>query len=377
MKNKLIIIISCLVSFVIFYSILFFFTFLNFKNEFKYSFKTLKNLEIHEKYSKKIHHIREEINLLNYFKKTTELDLIFTSINKFKKESDIVLFQGDSWFEQINGAKKTNFFSYTLLEKFGKDNNLSFINAAASSYSPTLMNLQLDLLEKDFKIFPDIVVAYIDQVNIGDELCRYKKNKVYSNGKLASINPETDFSGPGWYNYSELYGISRIYLNNNNKFLKTFQLINFKIYYKTNQFLNKIKKNFLSDKKNEIKKCYFEEVEKYLIKPTKEDIRNFEKTIEEYIEKVKEKKNIKKLILVTFPYKKHFESSYNYHVSDSVERVVSKKENIEHLNFSKLLLNDKKFKHENIWFHDQIHLNAITHANLFIKKILTELSRHI
>ncbi len=130
-------------------------------------------------------------------------------------------------------------------------------------------------------------------------------------------------------------------------------------------------------KKNEIKKCYFEEVEKYLIKPTKEDIRNFEKTIEEYIEKVKEKKNIKKLILVTFPYKKHFESSYNYNVSDSVERVVSKKENIEHLNFSKLLLNDKKFKHENIWFHDQIHLNAITHANLFIKKILTELSRHI
>ena len=90
------------------------------------------------------------------------------------------------------------------MEKFGKDNNLSFINAAASSYSPTLMNLQLDLLEKDFKIFPDIVVAYIDQVNIGDELCRYKKNKVYSNGKLASINPETDFSGPGWYNYSEL-----------------------------------------------------------------------------------------------------------------------------------------------------------------------------
>ena len=120
MKNKLIIIISCLVSFVIFYSILFFFTFLNFKNEFKYSFKTLKNLEIHEKYSKKIHHIREEINLLNYFKKTTELDLIFTSINKFKKESDIVLFQGDSWFEQINGAKKNKFFFIYFIGKIWK-----------------------------------------------------------------------------------------------------------------------------------------------------------------------------------------------------------------------------------------------------------------
>ncbi len=377
MKNKFIVLLSSLISFVIFYLVLFLITFINYENEFKHSFKTLENLNIHEKYSKKIHHVREEVNLKNYFKETSEVDLIFTSINKLKKKNDVVLFQGDSWFEQINGAKKTNFFSYTLIENFGKNNNLNFINAAASSYSPTLMNLQLDLLEKDFKIFPNIVVAYIDQVNIGDELCRYKKNKVYKDGKLASINPETDFSGQGWYNYSKLYGISRINLSNNNKFFKVFQLINFKFYYATNRSLKKIKKKLFEKKKDEIQKCYFEEVEKYLIKPTAKDIKNFEKTIEEYINKVQEKKHIRKLIFVTFPYKKHFESIYSYNVSESVDKIINKKENIEHLNFSKLLLNDKKFKYENIWFHDQIHLNALTHANLFIKKILIELSRHI
>ena len=49
------------------------------------------------------------------------------------------------------------------------------------------MNLQIDILEKDFKIKPDIVVAYIDQTDIGDENCRYKNRKKYVNGKLSVV----------------------------------------------------------------------------------------------------------------------------------------------------------------------------------------------
>ena len=45
------------------------------------------------------------------------------------------------------------------------------------------MNLQLDVLEQDFKIFPDVIIAYIDQTDIGDENCRYKNNKINSDVK--------------------------------------------------------------------------------------------------------------------------------------------------------------------------------------------------
>ena len=150
MKNIFTVFIAIMSSLVFLYILLFFYTFYNFDNEFKHSFKSLENLNIHKKYSNKIHHVREEINLENYFLKTSHKDLVYTVINSNIKNNLQVLFQGDSWFEQINGAKETNFFSYQLIESFGKNNKINFINAAASSYSPTLMQLQIDVLEKDF-----------------------------------------------------------------------------------------------------------------------------------------------------------------------------------------------------------------------------------
>ena len=35
------------------------------------------------------------------------------------------------------------------------------------------------------------------------------------------------------------------------------------------------------------------------------------------------------------------------------------------------------FNYENIWLADQIHLNPENHANLFMKKILEELSKYL
>ena len=54
------------------------------------------------------------------------------------------------------------------------------------------MQLQYEILEKDFNIKPNIVVAYIDQTNIGDELCRYKNNRVYDkNNTLVAVKIKT------------------------------------------------------------------------------------------------------------------------------------------------------------------------------------------
>ena len=53
------------------------------------------------------------------------------------------------------------------------------------------------------------------------------------------------------------------------------------------------------------------------------------------------------------------------------------KKNITHINFSKILLDDKSFDYENIWLADEIHLNAENHGSIFIKKILEELSEYL
>ena len=58
MKNSNLVIVSCFVSIFLLYALLFIYTFFNFNSEFKYTFKSLENLNFHEKYSKKIHHIR-------------------------------------------------------------------------------------------------------------------------------------------------------------------------------------------------------------------------------------------------------------------------------------------------------------------------------
>ena len=274
--------------------------------------------------------------------------------------------------------------SLKLIQNFKSKKKIGFVNGGVGSYSPSLMSVQLDVLEQDFKIFPNIVIAYINQEDIGDEICRYKKNKIYKNGILNSVKQETDFRGPGWFNYSKIYGLSRIYLNENSKITKTFQLINFKFMYAVKRSSKRIYKKYISfynKDEPKIEKCYWENVKKYFINPSKSDLNYFASTIEEYLKKMAEKKHIQKVFLVTFPTKKHFYKSSNqetmgFNVSDVVDSVVENKKNVTHINFSKILLNDINFKYEDIWLEDNIHLKYDFYGKFYIQKILDELSKY-
>jgi hypothetical protein len=386
MKNIHLVIASCLISVILIYTVLFIYTFFNFDKEFEYTFKTSENLNFHQKYSKKLHHIREEITLDLLFKKPEVKDLLFTTINNIEDKEIVVLFQGDSWMEQLTSPVDDNFISVKLVQQFKSQKDVGFINAGTGSYSPSLMSLQLDVLEEKFKIFPNVIISYIDQTDIGDENCRYKNNKTYKNGILESVQPEAQLMYKDIFNYSEVYGLSKIYLGNSSKILKTFQLINFKSQYNLKKtyirFYRKYISNLKSDK-DRLKKCYSNEIQKYLINPSDSDIKYFKDTIDEYINKMERKKHIKKIILVTAPHKKNFEGnsdqkgSYKLNVSDVVDDVIKNKKNITHINFSKILLNDKNFDHKNIWHIDDMHLNSNFHGQLFIRKILDELSNYL
>ena len=268
MKNKYVVIFSSLASIILIYFLLFVYTFFNFDNEFKYRFKSLENLNFHEKYSKKIHHIREESALSLLFKEPQVEDLLFSTINKFEKNKINVLIQGDSWMEQLTSMGDQNFVSLNLVKKFGDKKKIGFINGGTGSYSPSLMNLQLDVLEEDFFIFPNIVVAYIDQTDIGDEICRYKNNKVFENGNLKLVQPESHLMYKDLFNYSQIYGLSRIYLSDESKIKKTYQLINFKFKYNLQKSSIRFYRKYISDSKKDkdkLQKCYWNQIEKYLI----------------------------------------------------------------------------------------------------------------
>ena len=395
MRNSYLVILSCLVSIPIIYVILFIHTFFNLHNEFQENFKSLENLNFHEKYSKKVHHIRGEVVLDWLWKKPKVEDMMFTTINKLEDKELIVLIQGDSFMEQLtnssyykqgtnvelltNGEKPKN-ISVELVQKFKSKKKVGFVSGGTGSYSPSLMNLQLDVLEQDFKILPNVVIAYVDQSDIGDENCRYKNHRFFENGVLKSIQPESHLMWRETFNYSEIYEKSKISLKNNSKILQTFFLTNFNFKYGFVKSSTRLYRKYISTNKvdkEKLTKCYCGTIEKYLIKHHDTETEYFKDQVKKYLENMKKKEHIEKIFFVTFPHKKNFNKTYKLNVSDVIESVVKNEKIATHINFSKILLNDNNFNYENIYLNDEIHLNRDNHANLFMKKILDELSKYL
>ena len=395
MRNSYLVILSCLVSIPIIYVILFIHTFFNLHNEFQENFKSLENLNFHEKYSKKVHHIRQEKVLDWLWKKPKVEDMMFTTINKLEDKELIVLIQGDSFMEQLtnssyykqdtnvelltNGEKPKN-ISVELVQKFKSKKKVGFVSGGTGSYSPSLMNLQLDVLEQDFKILPNVVIAYVDQSDIGDEYCRYKNHRFYENGVLKSIQPESHLMWRETFNYSEIYEKSKISLKNKSKILQTFFLTNFNFKYGFVKSSTRLYRKYISTNKadkEKLTKCYWGTIEKYLIKHHDTETEYFKDQVKKYLENMKKKEHIEKIFFVTFPHKKNFNKTYKLNVSDVIESVVKDEKIVTHINFSKILLNDNNFNYENIYLNDGIHLNRDNHANLFMKKILDELSKYL
>tara|TARA_E500000331_G_scaffold295360_1_gene293581 strand:- start:71 stop:889 length:819 start_codon:yes stop_codon:yes gene_type:complete len=271
------------------------------------------------------------------------------------------------------------------MTKIGREHSIGFINAGTQSYSPSLMSVQLETLENDFNIYPNTIIAFINQTDIGDEICMYQKNKIFKNGVLHAVKPETDLSGPGWFNYQQSYVFSKIYLSKKNKIIKTFNIINAKYKYSLSRSAKRFYLKYLVNEEanvDKFKKCYNEDMEKYLISPSDNDIKYFEKSIIEYLNKIEQKKHIKNIILVSFPSKKHFKdkskkSIYSFNVSDKLDNIILNRKNVKHINFSKILLNNENLKEKNIWREDNVHLKPEYYSNLFLKKILSELLNYI
>ena len=371
-KKFLIVLISTFLSILFFY--LLFFIKIHFErhDNAPHLFKSIDTLKFHQKYSSKLHHLRDSDGRWEI--ENQPENYLFSTINNFSNNTDNILIQGDSWAERMYFVEN----SFNLFNNFARKNNFGLINAGITSYSPSLMQLQYEILEKDFNIKPNIVVAYIDQTDIGDELCRYKDKRVF-NEKDILVNVKNENYSRAAYDYTKIYNISEITLLTKSKLTRSFKLANFFIKYGSLRLIEKFKSiDKYGWKNRDISKCRFSDIKKYLVSSNNKDISYFENRIKDYINLLINKEYIQKIILVTFPHRNHIpkysnlNDKYSINVSSIVEKVIKNKRKISHLNFSKLIFDEKIYFESDPFLKNDpgSHLNEEYQANIFGREII-------
>lgn len=341
-----------------FYLVIIFFIFLVFELVSYFSVSVIKkktllksfenrkyNPKVLEKYSEFIPYSRNKINFneLNNYIVKNDNSYFYSVIKKFNLQNkDNVLIQGDSWAEIAN---KKEIFTY--LEKISETSDIGLINSGISSYSPSPMMSQLYILENEFKIKPSIIIAIIDQTDLGDELYRYRTlNKKSLSPTLSKIH--LDF-----------------YIKTNKKFQQTnlsiiklfdyfysYFLVNKKIYnlnnYETISILSKKIKSKLFGVPIVLSPMKFgiSDKEKNL----------FKSKLENYIDLAFNNEKLKKIYFVTHPHLNHLNGEFKINISSLVNETIKDNKrikNIEHLDFEKIhkVINKNIFDKEDIFSH--------------------------
>ena len=361
MKKKFFTIILSIFVIVICYTIIGFWGLFDIKNYNDFLFSDKKNLDFHKYYSDKMHHLRN-VNMWN------EKEYLFSTIYQDNSFEKTMLFQGDSWIEDIS----KNELAKEFLIKYGKNKKLNIFNAGITSFAPSVIHAQYKVLKNDFLIKPDILIIYIDQTDIGDEFCRYKNNKVYSNEKFSHVKREKFTRAT--YDYSKSYLYSELSLENNFKKIIKFPYLKLNYFFNRNvNLIKQISANGLENRNRS--KCGFQEIMKELISYNEEAEKVFKKSLIELLDFLSNEIYLEKVILISFPHINHYKNLYTVNVSNYIEDTIQKinHEKIEHLN-----LNNLDFSNINI---DEIfrindpgsHLNDKYHLELFIKKIISKI----
>ena len=323
------------------------------------------NKNIFSKYDQILPYIRQpqRFNNKNNFKISyDEKDFFFTTISEFNNQSKNILIQGDSWAEQL--SKKD---TYNYLKEFSKKNNYGLVNSGIRSYSPSPMAVQLYLLRKDFNLKPNIIVALLDQTDIGDELFRYnipnwQENKINYFDKshetsLVQIFTENNF------NSIKLISLIELYYSSNLKKFSTHKKTIFYIYSRLKNFVQGIPSvmspivNGMSD----------------------HDIDLFASRVENYIDISFQDDDLEYLIFVTHPHRIHFEGSrYKIELGNLLEIILnnsSYSDKMFHINFAKID-EIKSIKPDIMFLKNDVysHLNEKMYLKYYLPEILKKLN---
>jgi hypothetical protein len=314
--------------------------------------------QIYVEYFDKLNHLRD----LNFDKRLPKKyinsdSLIYNRIPVLKKEQEAeVLIQGDSWAESfLTNALSRNIFEEAA-DKYGKN----FVIAGTSSYSPSLMSAQLRILNKDFGIFPEKIIAFIDQTDIGDELCRYKDYRYMENGGIFVRSFDSERNSDPYFIEPYMRKV-KILSSQNLNLVKILKIAVTKI--------NRTPQPVV---------CGWTEIEKYLLYGLTEfEAIYLMSTFSQYVETVFQLNSVEKLIIVTFPHKRHLTGEYKYDVSELVSLVVNQSPYRKKIKF--ISSNDMKkeiltsgIPIDNIYYLDDpaSHLTEKAHAKILTHYIV-------
>ena len=354
--------------FLLIYCLVGVYAYFDYKRFKQYLFNNSEDLEFHYNYSNKVNHLRSQ----KYDGKST--GYFFNNISDVKSQKKI-LFLGDSWFDQIGLEKYKE--SKKSLKEFSIKNDFQIINGGVTSFSPSLMHVQYNILKKDFNIKPSILILYIDQTDIGDEYCRYRERKIYDNKKNLISIERFDFDKQV-FNGLKIYEYSKIKLNDN-YILKFINLSNFTIQYFFNKNFFRIKKIIkhgwrTGDERNYYK-CRFKVIKSFLDNKNLKADKYFKKTLIEFFDNLENQRNLKKIIITSFPHRDHVKNIYQNNVSFLIDDVLEKYGNkFYHLNFSDNSYKDFDLNQLYVVGDEASHLNPKYHNEIFIKEIIKKIN---
>lgn len=318
------------------------------------------NPEVVKNYSEFIPYSRNKINFnqLNDYIIKDDKSYFYSIIKDFdKKNIENILIQGDSWAEIAN--KKEIFNN---IKKYSNIKNVGIINAGISSFSPSPMASQLFILEKEFKLKPSIIIAIIDQTDIGDELFRYR------------TLDKSSFSPVLTNLHKEFY--SNVLLKLNTLSLSSFKLFFFmKSYFELNKTIHNfdnLKTLKIISKK--VKSKFFKLP--MVLSPLRFGINSkekeiFKKKVINYINIAFTNNKLKKIYFVTHPHYNHLSGGkYKLNINILIDEIINEtifSNKIKHINFLKLEKTfDKKIYEENDVFS---HLTTEAYNSYFYPKI--------
>ncbi|NVK20156.1 MAG: hypothetical protein HWE30_15770 [Methylocystaceae bacterium] len=324
-------------------------------------------VEFYETYHNKLHHLKYfEGHDSNYNDHKT--DLLFKTIYD-KELPETLLFQGDSWADQINHAEGVDL----LLKQFGADNNLNVINAGIPSFAPSPMTVQLQVLRQDFNFKPTYVAAIIDQTDVGDELCRYaSKLEKEANGHLIAVKPENIYS-------KEIFSTQR-YLENQ-KIMRQDALGLTRLYHMLALRLD------IREHKQK-KRCGWNEIIRPIAKDiSEEETRAFQETIQGYIDEVFAGNEVKHLFLISHPHRGHLDvfkdENYKNYTKALYESVVQSHEYSDKITLIDFSENFQQryssFNINEIFREDDraSHLSNTAYLKIFMPEILQNITNEL
>ena len=306
-------------------------------------------------------HYTDQLNHLRGFDLVAELpgganipeNFIFTKIGNTGNQ---ILIQGDSWSDQMLRYPH----SRQVLESNAVKNHRQFIVAGTSSYSPSPMTAQFEILKNDFQINPDYVIATIDQTDVGDELFRYKEQiSKNADGKLI-IRPFEKPTDP-YYLGDESKKMSILY-SDRWALTKLIKLQLLKAQAEENQKL--------------INNGRWENIAKPLKEGLSQDDRHYvENRINEYIQTVLKTGSVKKLLIATHFHHLHATREYQLNIFSLIKSVTQKspyKDRIILLNFEPSYYKESEVASLFVPGDVASHLNEKYHA-LYLQDILRQL----